>query len=79
MKLVGVGRRGFDALVAQKLLHVAQVRPVLQQVRGQGMADGVGREAGVVKARTAQPTPKYRRGAAGAWVPAAFSPASFPI
>ena len=39
---MGVELRGGDARVPQQLLHDAQVGTALQQVRGKGMAQGVG-------------------------------------
>jgi hypothetical protein len=41
---VGVDRGGGDVGVAQQHLHRAQVGAVVQQVRGEGMAQGVRRQ-----------------------------------
>src|SRR5688572_3728528 len=44
---VGVDLRGGDLGMAEHLLHVAEVGPSLHQMRGEGMADGVGEDAAV--------------------------------
>ena len=41
---VGINLGGRDVRMAQHLLNGAQIRPVLQQVGGEGVAQGVGRD-----------------------------------
>ncbi len=41
---MGVNLRGADVGVAQQQLHHAQIRPMIQQMGGEGMAQDVGRQ-----------------------------------
>ena len=39
---VRIDHGGFDVLVAEQLLHCTNIVPVLEQVGGEGVAEGVG-------------------------------------